>query len=241
MNAQAMTERFEMRLGQSVLEELDSWRGKQDDLPSRSEAVRRLVEAGLGKGAERRIALGSGEKLIVLMLCQLFSHLKVMSDIDPAFVEAAIDGGHYWALDWEYPGIFDVNVDTTSVMSEVVDILDMWDFVERGFGALSKGDKDRIAVEAKPFGEHVKFVGFDGNHEGEHIGVARFLIERMGRFAVFKGRDLNAHAHTLDAYRRMLSIFEPFRRNLTGRDLSATEIIKILQEWRHPSRRNAAP
>ena len=238
MNAQAMTERFEMRLGQTVLEELDQWRVRQDDLPSRSEAVRRLVEAGLGESGEKRnLKLGDGEKLILIMLCQLFKQLKLKSEIDPAFVEEVIRGGHYWAFDWEYPGIFHGHEDARAVVSEVVNILDMWSFLERGFGELSKKDKDRIAAEAEPFGKHVVFAGFDGNNEGEHMSIARFLINELDRFSEFKGRDLNAHMHTLDAHRRMLSVFGPIRSNLTGRDLNATEIIEILKAKLHPSRR----
>ena len=102
-----MTERFEMHLGQSVLEEVDAWRARQGDLPSRSEAVRRLVLAGLAEsGASRAIRLSDGEKLTLIMLCQLFKRLKLEGEIEPEFVEAAIDGGHYWGLEWKYPGIF---------------------------------------------------------------------------------------------------------------------------------------
>jgi uncharacterized protein YfbU (UPF0304 family) len=239
MNAQAMTERFEMRLGQSVLEELDAWRASQDDLPSRSEAVRRLVEAGLSKNGERRIALDNGEKLIIMMLCELFKHLKLDSEIDPAFLEKVIYGGHYWALGWTYPGIFHSDEDSEVVVTEVVNILDMWYFLERGFEALSKKDKDRVAVEAEPFGKHVVFDGFDGNGEGEHISIAKFLINELDRFTEFKGRDLNAHFPSIDAYRRMFSVFEPIRCNLIGRELNATEIIQILLAKLHPSMRKA--
>lgn len=42
------TERFELRLDQETLAAVDSWRKNQSDLPSRSEAVRRLIETGLG-------------------------------------------------------------------------------------------------------------------------------------------------------------------------------------------------
>ena len=124
-------------------------------------------------------------------------------------------------------------------MSEVVNILDMWSFLERGFGELSKADKDKVAAEAEPFGKHVVFSGFDGNGEGEYIGVANVLIDELDRFSEFKGRDLNAHTHTIDAHRRMLSVFEPLRCNLIGRALNAAEIIQILQAKLHPSKRNA--
>src|ERR1700693_5235013 len=117
MNAEAMTERFEMRLSQSVLEEVDSWRARQGDVPSRSEAVRRLVEEGLAsRSRERQIKIADGEKLILIMLCQLFKHLKVKDgEIDPAFVEAVIFGGHYWGLDWKYSGLFHGHEDAKTV------------------------------------------------------------------------------------------------------------------------------
>ncbi|RUW45144.1 ribbon-helix-helix protein, CopG family [Mesorhizobium sp. M1A.F.Ca.ET.072.01.1.1] len=41
------TERFELRLSTDLLSRIDEWRRAQPDLPSRSEAFRRLVEAGL--------------------------------------------------------------------------------------------------------------------------------------------------------------------------------------------------
>jgi len=39
---QQKTERFEMRLDQGTLDQMDKWRSSQSDLPSRAEAVRRL-------------------------------------------------------------------------------------------------------------------------------------------------------------------------------------------------------
>ena len=41
------TERFELRLDEEALERIDEWRGDQPDVPNRSEAVRRLMTAGL--------------------------------------------------------------------------------------------------------------------------------------------------------------------------------------------------
>jgi uncharacterized protein len=41
------TERFEMRVPASFLKMVDDWRRKQPELPSRAEAIRRLVEIGL--------------------------------------------------------------------------------------------------------------------------------------------------------------------------------------------------
>ncbi len=44
------TERFEMRMDPETLARVDEWRRKQPDLPSRAEAMRRLVDLGLKKG-----------------------------------------------------------------------------------------------------------------------------------------------------------------------------------------------
>jgi len=238
MSPESMTERFEMRLAQSALERLDAWRARQDDLPSRSEAVRRLVEVGLAAtGEDSQVKLGDGDKLILVMLCQLFKQLKLKGEIEPDFVESAIHGGHYWGLEWEYSGIFHGHEDSRAVLTEVVDVLDMWSFLESGFRRLSRGDKDRVATEAEPFGKNVVFHGFDGNNESEHLSIAGFLIDKLNRFAGFKGRDLNAHMPTVEAYRRMLSVFVPIRRTLTGGELSAAQIIEILNAMVHPSRR----
>ena len=38
---------FQMRVSDDFLKTVDNWRAKQDDEPSRAEAIRRLVEMGL--------------------------------------------------------------------------------------------------------------------------------------------------------------------------------------------------
>jgi hypothetical protein len=46
--------------------------------------------------------LSDGEKLILLMLSEVFEKLKVEGSIDPALVKNAIFHDHPWALKWEY-------------------------------------------------------------------------------------------------------------------------------------------
>jgi len=43
-----LTERVELRFSKDLLARLDRWRREQDDLPSRGEAIRRLIETSLG-------------------------------------------------------------------------------------------------------------------------------------------------------------------------------------------------
>jgi metal-responsive CopG/Arc/MetJ family transcriptional regulator len=42
--------RFEMKTPEALLARVDDWRRQQPDLPNRSEAIRRLIEAGLSNG-----------------------------------------------------------------------------------------------------------------------------------------------------------------------------------------------
>jgi hypothetical protein len=48
------TERFEMRMDPGELAQVDEWRRKQPDIPSRAEAIRRLIQQALkAKGGKR--------------------------------------------------------------------------------------------------------------------------------------------------------------------------------------------
>lgn len=233
----AKTERFEMRLDPRAIEKVDAWRRRQPDLPSRAEAVRRLMGTGLSTSESNPLKFSDGEKLIMLMICEVYKHLKMEGEIDPSFVEAALHGGHHWGLKWEYSGIFHGHEDNEKTVSEVGDVLDTWWFIEQSYAKLSKKDKDRVEKEAHPFGKNVTFPGFDGNYEGEHIGIAHFLIRDMDRFSDFKGRDLNSHMPSIEAYRRMLPVFKPMRESLAGGNLlSAEQIIDLLNARRHDSR-----
>lgn len=47
-------ERFEMLAPSDWLQAVDHWRAKQDDVPSRDEAIRHLVELSLDRATESR-------------------------------------------------------------------------------------------------------------------------------------------------------------------------------------------
>lgn len=237
---QSKTERFEMRLDQAILDNVDAWRARQADVPSRAEAVRRLIEDGLATTSGRPVRLSDGEKLTIFMLLDLYKHLKVKGDMEPEFLEAAIGRGHNWALSWKYPGIFHGQEIKERVVHEVGEVLDMWELIETAYRKLSKKDKDRVAKEAEPFGKNVKFPGFCGNYESEYLSVAGFLVNHLERFETFKGRDLNSHAPLLGNYRRMLTVFEPVRRNFMGGGLSTSTVIELLYTMVPPENRKQA-
>lgn len=232
------TERFEMRLDPATVERVDAWRGSETDLPSRSEAVRRLVEVGLSRSTRNAVRITDGEKLSLLLLCDLYEKGVVNGDFEPDFVREVIYGGHYWALSWKYPGVFHSHVDDQRNVSEVADILDMWSFLEGGFAGLEAEDRQKLEAADVLFGDSLSFPGFDGNNESEHGSIAQFLIERLGRFSRFKARSsLNSHMPCLAGYRRMLEVFLPIRTNLIGRGLDVDQIIEIMAARTHPSRR----
>jgi len=54
MTDEEQSERFQMRVSPSFLRTIDEWRRKQPDLPSRAEAIRRLVDQAVKSSQPRR-------------------------------------------------------------------------------------------------------------------------------------------------------------------------------------------
>lgn len=181
--------------------------------------------------------LSSSEKLILMMLCEVYEKLNIKGEIDPEFVKSAILTGNAWGLDWRYSGLVGSQDPEPSVVTEVVDILDMWSFIEESYDRLSDEDRVRVEIEAKPYGRDPRFPGFDGNNEADYVGVAQFLTTDLERFSRFEGRNMNSHSRSLDIHRRMYAAFEPIRGTLHGNLMDAGSLIKILKERVHPSRR----
>jgi hypothetical protein len=225
----ALSERFEMRLDEDMLRRLDQWRAERPGLPSRSEAARALIEIGLVRADNRNAQITDGEKLILAMLADLHKGLKVKGETDVDLVMDSVYGGHLWALKWELTGLLHDHVDDQRAVSEVVNILDMWSFMESAYDKCNAAAKKKIKAECEPLGDPIRFHGFDGNNEGEHLSIARFLIEKLERFQSFKGRDLNSHCPSLQRHRAMYRKFEDMRPSLgLGRELSADQLIELV-------------
>jgi uncharacterized protein len=180
--------------------------------------------------------LSDGEKLILLMLCDMYKAMKIKGNFDPEFIANTIYGNHLWGFDWEMQGIPFESSQTPREVSETTNYLDMWRFIENGHKALSKKNKEQLAKDVGSLGKNVKFPGFDGNHE-RHFHIAHYMIDDMRhRFENFKGRELNSHHPSVEGYQRMYEVFEPIRASLHNRELSLPELTAILTAWIHPDR-----
>jgi uncharacterized protein len=115
------------------------------------------------------MTLSDGEKLILLMLTDIYDKLGIDGETDPKFVRSAILNDMVWGLRWKYSGIPFERGENPPAVSEVVKILDMWRSIEQSYNALSDEDKRLVETEAEPFGKRVSFLGFDGNNESEHM------------------------------------------------------------------------
>jgi hypothetical protein len=177
--------------------------------------------------------LTNPEKLILTMLSEIHEKLGIQDGVNTKLLTRAISSNNTWALSWEMPGIVgDTREPAPPEVKEVLDILGMWSFMEEAYEKFDATEKATVKADADPFGNHVRFAGFDGNNETELLSIAEFLIEDMGRFSRFKGRDLNSHSPSIDSYGRMLAIFERIRPTLIGHGLSAEQVVEILSAKR---------
>ena len=165
--------------------------------------------------------------MIIDLLTKLLKQNKETRK-EAELISEALYHGHFWYFDRKgYDALMHDGIDDPRSLSFVIDVLDMWQFIEGAYLKLSAADKKRVDDEAGY--RDPKFLGFDGNGEVEYMSIAMFLVEKLGDFAWFRGRDFNSHMPTVLSYERMSAKFELIRPKLIGRELSADEMIEILK------------
>jgi hypothetical protein len=174
--------------------------------------------------------LSEGERLILVMLCDIHKALNLKGTIDPDVVSAMIRGGRDLA-----PETNGAAENGEPVATEVGAILQMWSTIERGYKRLSVEEKREVEAGAGPLGRGVRFSGFDAAAEGRYCEAAHHLIEEAGGFERFQGRNLTAHMPSLDGYRRMLRIFAPMCPPGADIRLSAQQIITLANAEKYAS------
>ena len=90
------------------------------------------------------VKLSSGEKLMLLALCDIYDHLKIKGEIDTDLIKEAIFSGNLWGLEWELPGVFRSET-PRAVLDETVRVLGMWQRLEQSFNNLKQSDKEWLA------------------------------------------------------------------------------------------------
>jgi len=224
----ALSERLEIRVDTDALARIDAWRAAAPGVPSRGEAVRQLIERGLDQRPQE-IRPTDGEKIILTLLVQIMEKVKVDKyDLESAkFILSAIQGGHYWAPHWEWNGLLHDHADDPADVRFVVDVLDMWSFIEAAFAGFTPAQRQEYQ-DAVKWDKTPEFNGFDGNNEGTLRSIASFLVKEMKRFTEFEARTLNSHSPKRSLYERMLEIFEPIRARLEGRRMTPAELATLI-------------
>ncbi|WP_048780736.1 YfbU family protein [Pantoea vagans] len=153
------------------------------------------------------------EKLQILMLCDIYRALGIKHSYDPEIIEDAITSDNYWAIDWEYQHLYSGN-ETPKEVSFFVDVYDMYKILNETYMKLSPEDKADVAAQVQFFNEEysLEFPGFDGNNEGEYMSIGR-MLQKMGRFSGSEDLTKNSHSEKVGAYRRMLEVFLPARKD----------------------------
>ena len=108
---------------------------------------------------------------------------------------------------------------------EVLDILEMHSRLLDGYNQL----KDKTGIDP----DKLKFLGFDGNDEGQYLGYAQYFIRDKDRYNELKdaGDGLNSHGPFLQVYRRMLKVWRPLKDKYP---LSKDDIQAIIAARPHP-------
>jgi uncharacterized protein YfbU (UPF0304 family) len=145
--------------------------------------------------------------------------------------QEALDDGYEVYYDWLSEHIYDEENTVTKEESDyIIDVLDMFDFIQRAYDEL--GDKTGI----EPF--MIDFPGFDGNNDAKFLGFAEFFCKERRAFESLRktgpGGSFNSHMPTHELYSRMLAAW---RESKNKRQLTKVDLIRITQAAVHPDHR----
>jgi uncharacterized protein YfbU (UPF0304 family) len=216
-------------LGADLLARIDAWRDAQAVRPTRAQAVDELVRAGLRSAQAPSVS--QGEKLILSMLSDLNRKVEAKGMIDPDFLEGAIQGGHIWAIEWQYPSLAHGHINSQVHADFVVRVLSMWRLIEKSFPLLPAEEQAQIMQDAGLTAPPA-FPGWHGESEGNYGSIARFITERMKLFPAFRRRaGQDSGQAMVGTYKRMLKHFDELGSDVA--ELTGSELIKLLGQFRN--------
>lgn len=175
--------------------------------------------------------LSNPEKLILLMLSEIYEKLEINGDTNAKLIQSAIYSDNTWALSWEMPGVVgdSPREPEPECVSQVSKILWMWSLIEDSYANFSVSERKSIEENAPPFGAHVKFTGFDGNHEAEYLNITRFMIEDLKRYSSLGLRDFNSHVPMVQTYQKMLARFDDMSDAYDHNGLSVDQVTELMK------------
>lgn len=175
------------------------------------------------------------ERLIVLMLCDLYKSPGEDKIFNHKLVEYAVAQGQLWALSWEYGDLLSADPPTKEQVDLVADVMTMWQVIEAFMSRFTPEERDEIATATDTSLDLIKFQGF---YEEPYRSIFRFMLEELGKWSEFAGRDYSKMLPVLGAELRMLAKYKEIR-NAAGfnRKFTPAQIIEILNESTHPENR----
>ena len=177
------------------------------------------------------LEMNEGQRLIIAMLADL-ARPEAQRELDHDLIGNAVADGHSWMVRWRHDGMFEDEV-SPDVVEDVARILTMWRFVEdahQGFDATQKAEFEAGLLH--DFDKNPTYDGFDGNNETDHYGVARRMVEDLGRFPEFSGRTHNSHTPTRDRYLAMYIELKSKPEMNGGAPLTPGELAEVVNAGR---------
>ncbi|WP_315772765.1 MULTISPECIES: YfbU family protein [unclassified Bradyrhizobium] len=172
------------------------------------------------------MVLSDGERLILVMLAEVYKHHGIKGEIDPDFVLATIFNNQTWAFRWKYGSIVREDQKQPEIVEETCDILDMYRHMSNSLKKLDAAQLSAIKKRTDPFDDYLKFQGFDFNND-EHATVVDHLVKHLDRYTEINP-DLNSHSSaTIQQYRKMLTRYQK-NRPAHG-ELTPEQIIAIVK------------
>lgn len=192
--------------------------------------IRLLLEVDRGCPASRSgddVNLTNPEKLILTILCEVHQKLEIEGETNTKFIADAIYTGNTWALSWSLDHVLgDMREPTPPAVLEVAAILGMWSALEQAFEDFEHDGKAKVRAGITHQSD-ICFHGFDGNSETEQLSIASFLVNKMGRFEKFSGRDLNSHCPSMQGHTQMLDKYRRINPSATA-PLTPEQVIEIV-------------
>ena len=181
----------------------------------------------------QEIKMTEAERLLTILLTEIAKSpaRREMNDDDLDLISNAVRDGHTWALREKFPGIFSSSSDDAIKVEQVKRNFAMFSFVERAVSKFTPAEKKKFEAQVETYDTKPSYRGYDGNNEDEY-GIACFMVEELGYFSEFKGRDHNSHSAVSVGYFRMEQAFRPMLNGLQGRNLTPDEVALIVNaKW----------